>query len=184
MEHSDKDLIEAIKAGDTNKMGILYEKYNQELYAYFYRMTGDRSKCEDLVHNVFFRMIKYANNFKGEGKFVYWMFSIARNIWIDDFRKKNPLRNVKTLDQIDQHLNMGSDDISANIEMKERKTILKYALDQIGPEKKEAIVLSRFHEMKYKDIATLTNCTENTIKSRVKRGIVELQQIVQQLEAN
>ncbi len=184
MEHSDKELIAAIKAGDTSKMGILYEKYNQDLYAYFFRMTNDRSKSEDLVHNVFFRMIKYAHNFKGDGKFVYWMFSIARNIWIDDYRKANPLRNVKTLDQIDHQLNIGANNVADSLEYKERKTILKYALDQIGPEKKEAIVLSRFHEMKYKDIAILSNCTENTIKSRIKRGIVELQQIVQQLEAN
>ena len=184
MELSDKDLIEQVKTGQIQKMGVLYERYHRDLFAYFFRMTHDSNKAEDLVHNVFFRMIKYCHNFKGDGKFTYWMFSIARNIWIDDHRKRNPLRQSKTLDQIDQQLNLGTDIVNQEIESNERKTILRYALEKLSPEKKEAIVLSRFHDMKYKDIAMMSNCTENTIKSRVKRGIQELQEIIQQIEAN
>ena len=164
-------------------MAILYEKYNGELFSYFYRMTKNKSQSEDLVQNTFFRIIKYAHNFKGKGKFVYWMYSVARNIWIDAYRKKNPLRHKQSLADIDQRFIESNDGPSTEYELKEKKDILNYALDQLTPEKKEAIILSRYHDMKYKDIAGLTGCTENTVKSRVKRGISELQEIVRNYQS-
>ncbi len=179
LETSDQILIEQVTAGDKSKMGVLYERHSQDLFKYFVRLTRDRGKSEDLVQNVFLRMLKYSHNFKGEGKFTYWMFSIARNTWIDEHRKSNPLKKMKELDNVDQKYMEDPVDLQQEVEHRERKEILQYALDQLAPEKKEAIVLSRFHDMKYQDIAKIANCTESTVKSRIRRGIAEMQVIVQ-----
>lgn len=165
-------------AGDKSKMGVLYERHSRDLYSYFMRLTRNREKSEDLVQNVFLRMLKYSHNFKGEGKFVYWMFSIARNAWIDDHRRANPLKKMKEIENIDQKYIQDPESLEQGVELKERKEILQYALSRLAPEKKEAIVLSRYHDMKYQDIAKIANCTESTVKSRIRRGIAELQEIV------
>ena len=64
----------------------------------------------------------------------------------------------------------------------ERKQLLQKAMAQLSPLQKEAIILSKFQGMKYQDIAEMLNCTENTIKSRVHRGLIELKAIMQKLE--
>lgn len=163
-------------------MGILYERYHKDLHAYFYRLTRDRGRSEDLAQNVFLRMLKYSHNFKGTGKFKFWMFSIARNAWIDNYRKSNPLRKADEITANDSEFMSDSMDPAQRYERNEKHQMLHLALTLLSPEKREAIVLSRFHDMKYQDIATLSQCTENTIKSRIHRGLVELKKIIHQLE--
>lgn len=167
-----------IQRGDTAKMGVLYERHKQDLFAYFYRLTCNRSKSEDLVQNTFMRMLTYCHRFRGDGQFKYWMFSIARNIWIDSYRKFNPLYKGRELTEVDRKYLVDQEDPQVTYERQERIDILQKALNGLSPEKREAIVLSRFHAMKYHEIALLANCTENTVKSRVRRGIEELKEIV------
>ncbi len=93
-------MIQAI-AGDLDKFGILYERYKIPLYSYFYKLTGGRDQsCEDLVHTVFYRVLKYKNQFKGEGSFAGWLFVIAHNVGIDYHRneKREVFRHVEVKD--------------------------------------------------------------------------------------
>ena len=170
-----------VKAGEVQRLGLLYERYNRELFGYFYHLTGDGSTSEDMVQNVFYRILRYKHTYRGEGDFVYWLYSIARNVWADSFRKKNPLKETQELASIEQR-----SDIEKNphqsLETSERVSLLQRALEHLTPEKREAIVLSRFQGLKYKEIAKLTDSTENTIKSRINRGLIELKEIMNQWE--
>src|SRR5688500_13069372 len=76
-----------VKAGDLDKMGLLFERYNRPLFAFFYHMTHKRDMSEDLVQNVFYRMLKYKHTFTGEGEFRTWMYHLARNILNDSARQ-------------------------------------------------------------------------------------------------
>ena len=60
----------------------------------------------------------------------------------------------------------------------DQKEKLRHALDQISAEKKDAIILSRYHGLDYKTIAEMSDCTENAIKPRVMRGLMEIKEIV------
>ncbi len=170
-----------VQAGDLSKMGLLYERYNRDLFAYFFRCCGDQNKSEDLVHSVFVRIIKYAHNFEGHGQFNYWLFATARNVWFDEHRKKEPVKKSDSWDQNihDTETVHSPEDV---MQKKERKHLLKKAMMMLSPEKREAIELSRFQGLKYKEIASIANCTENAIKSRVQRGIIELKEIIEKLE--
>lgn len=169
--------MEKVQHGDVSKMGLLYERHHKDLFAYFYRCTQDQGKSEDLVQNLFIRMLKYSKTFAGKGEFVYWMYSSARNLWYDTNRKKDPLAKGKDLNSIAERSDMSLDS-HQHLEREERKSALWRALNQLVPEQKEAIVLSRFQELKYREIAVITNCSENTVKSRIKRGLVELKELM------
>ena len=174
---SDLELMRRVQAGELRCAGELYERYKQELLNYFYRCTQDYSRSEDLLQNVFIKIIRNKHQFKGDGQFNYWLFRIARNTWIDAYKKKDPLFRAKEIDTLDRDSSVS---LQANhlLTQEDQKKRLSRALDQIAPEKKDAIILSRYHGMDYKTIADLSDCSESAIKSRVMRGIAELKELV------
>ncbi|MEE9372193.1 MAG: RNA polymerase sigma factor [Saprospiraceae bacterium] len=144
----------------------------------FYRCTSDRTKSEDLIQNTFIRVINYKDKFKGEGEFSYWLYFIARNTWIDDYRKSDPMNSISGLESEDINSKIEESNEEENQEMDYKKQ-LEEALQKISFEKRDAIVLSRYHGLTYKIIAEMSDCSENTVKSRVKRGIVEIKNLLQ-----
>ncbi|GLR17395.1 RNA polymerase sigma factor [Portibacter lacus] len=178
---SDNELIQLVQAGDSGKVGVLYERHKKDLFYYFYRMTNDKLKSEDLVQNTFLKVLRFSHHFKKEQQFNYWLYSIGRNVFLDTVNKKDVLKNSATEDALYNHKDTESI-IDSAMEKEEKHEMLHIALNRLDPKKKEAIVLSRFQGLKYKDIATLTNSTETNIKSRIRRGIEDLKIIMNKLE--
>ncbi len=173
--------MKKVQAGDLSKMGLLYERYSRDLFGYFYRCTGDRTRSEDLVQNVFERIIKYSHTFAGHGEFSYWLFATARNVWFDQNRRKQRVTYQEEIDE-EAHPDYTTLAPDETLHRKERHELLQQALQELSPEKREAIVLSRYQGFKYKEIAKMADCSENAIKSRVQRGLIELRELVEKLE--
>jgi len=175
---SDNDLMLQVRNGDIDKLGLLFDKYHRVLYAFFVRMTNSKATSEDLVQEVFLRMLKYRYTFRGEGKFTNWMFHIARNAQIDFLKKQGKETPVD-----DEALETASEDMLPHeaIEHHQNHLLLQKALDQLSHEKREVLILSRFHDMKYNDIAALMQCQVGTVKARVHRALAELRSIYNEL---
>jgi len=178
--YSDNALMQQVKSGNPDKLGLLYERYNKILFGFFYRLTGNGGTSEDLVHNVFLRILKYRDKFRNEGKFSTWMFHIAHNIYADYYKKDKRMgyREEITEDNPGETLTIDED-----AEKDEQVTILKKALQRLSDEYREVLVLSRYHEMKYREIADVLNLTESAVKVRVFRAIKELKKIYSQMES-
>jgi RNA polymerase sigma-70 factor (ECF subfamily) len=167
-------------AGDIDRIAPLYEKYKKPLYAYFFRLTsGDGQASEDLVHAVFYRVIRYKSSFKGEGSFASWLFRIAHNAGIDHNRK------IK-------HFNSYKDDFRAThsafyeqdeLETAEQKVNLEKAMSRLKAEEKELLILGKIKCLKYKEIAEILNTTENNVKIRIFRAVKKLQDIYSKIES-
>ncbi|GEM_PF-2647087 len=91
---SDNQLMANVKAGDLDKLGVLFERYKKPLYRYFYLQTGNCTACEDLVQSVFMRIIKYRDRFRPIGEFRSWMFRIAHNLGVDYMRRRSRSRRI------------------------------------------------------------------------------------------
>ena len=168
----------AVRKGDVEQFGRLFDRYHQRLFEFFYRLTGDPTSSEDLVQDVFLRMLKYRRGFGPESEFRPWMYQIARRARIDRFNSRwgeavlpqDGVENVQSLpcrDRPDQLL-----------EQSEQAVFLQRALLQLPEDKREILVLARFQEMKYEQIAALLNLEVGTVKVRVHRAIVELREIL------
>lgn len=181
-ELTDNYLMELVQGGDFSKMGVLYERYHRRVFAYFYRCTSDQSKSEDLVHNVFMRLLKYRDSFKGEGQFVHWLFTIVRNTWFDLNRKKDVLKHADDLDGIRENVVAESNDEEADYK-NDRIKLMRRAMEELSSEKREAILLSRYEGLKYTEIASICECSVSAIKTRVQRGLIDLKRIMQELES-
>ena len=175
--------MEKVRNGDFRQMGVLFDRHHQGLFGFFYRMTNHAAQSEDMVQSVFYRLLKYRNTFRNEGKFVYWMYAVARNVFNDWCRKKDPMSHAQELSEVGSTFvdNMNKEE---HMQLAERKLLLKKALQKLIPEQREAIIMSRFQGFKYKEIAEIANVSENAIKARVRRGLLELQNIVKEAESN
>lgn len=169
--------MDKVQAGQIGQVGVLYERHKKNLFGYFFRCSQDRSLSEDMVQNVFIKVIRYKDQFKGQGEFSYWLYRIARNTWLDKVKKNDPIHRAI---EIDNDRFEGSYSVKAAHFMTQeiQKEKLNKALDMISPEKKDAIILSRYQGLDYKTIAVMSDCSENAIKSRVMRGILEIKEIV------
>jgi RNA polymerase sigma-70 factor (ECF subfamily) len=169
-----------VKAGETQKLGLLYERYKKRLFGFFYQMNKDASLSEDLVQNVFIKILKYKHTYTEESKFIVWLFQIARNASYDSFKKSKKYMH-RDIDTIMYSLNT-EDDVQQVMIKSENKIILKKALALLPPEKKEIIVLSKFKELKHKEVGEILGCTEGNARLKVHRAFHELKEIFLTLE--
>jgi RNA polymerase sigma factor (sigma-70 family) len=173
---TDNALMLRVKAGDLDKMGLLFERYHRPLFAFLYHMTGHASSSEDLVQNVFYRMLKYRHTFTGDGEFRTWMYHLARNVLNDSVRQNRRAPYHDDVTALAEKLGggMAADE---QLEKKQEEEMLRGALAKLSPEYREVLILSRFQELKYEEIARILNTTEGAIKVRVHRAMNELKNI-------
>ena len=169
-----------VKDGDLDKLGMLFERYRKTLFGFFYGMNKDAPLSEDLVQNVFFRILKYRYLFRGEGDFKTWMFHIARNVNRDQFRKMKWKGNDE-LAHWEDHLGH-NENRQTEFQQDEELQILWLAIDKLPEDKREIILLSKFHDKKYKEIGEILGCTEGAVKVKVFRALQELKEVYKNLE--
>lgn len=173
---SDNELMLAVKAGQADKLGVLFERYSKALFGFFYRMTSDKETSQDLVQNVFFRMLKYKHTFTADGKFITWMYHLARNVSADHFKKSKRFSFSRSLDLWESRI-AGDSNREDQLSKEQELELLQQALEQLSFEKREVLVLSRYQELKYQEIAQILNCTEGNVKVKVHRAFNELREI-------
>jgi RNA polymerase sigma-70 factor (ECF subfamily) len=162
-----------VKAGDVDRMGLLFERYHRQLFGFLYHMLGRADASEDLVQNVFYRMLKYRHTFTGDGEFRTWMYHLARNVLADYVKKNRHDAHHTDVTEMADYLGGGST-ADAGLEQAQDVALLHQALAKLSPENREILVLSRFQEMKYAQIAQVLNTTEGAVKVRVHRAMNEL----------
>lgn len=169
-----------VKAGETHKLGLLYERYKKRLFGFFYQMHKDGSLSEDLVQEVFIKILKYKHTYTEDSKFVVWLFQIARNASYDSFKKSKKYIH-KDIETAGYGISSGDDVQESMISIENSKT-LKVALNMLSPEKKELIVLSKFKELKYREVGEIVGCTEGNARLKVHRALNDLKGIFLTLE--
>lgn len=175
---TDNLLMEDVRDGKVEKLAILFERHHVALFNYFLRLTGNRPVSEDLVQEVFTRILKYRTTYRGEDKYSVWMYKIARNAHIDFLR-----RQKETVPLEDQFEEAQSADLipEERVERQQEAALISRALKRLSPRKQEVILLSRFQNLKYREIAELMECPVGTVKGMVHRAVQELGDIYKQL---
>src|SRR5215470_19657515 len=181
MAETDENLMLAVRGGDVSKLGLLFDRHHRVLFDFFARMTGSRALAEDLVQDVFFRILKYRATFREDSRFKAWMFHIARNARVDYYRKHHPETVLPEDDTAGFQSSMPAP--GRALEHEEQITLLECAMFKLPAEKREVLVLSRYQEMKYEQIAEVMGCEVGAIKVRVHRALKELREIFLKLSS-
>ena len=181
---TDNALMTKVKNGNLDALGLLFRRYQKPILGFFYRMNSDLTQSEDLVQMVFERVLRYREQFRAEGEFRTWLFHIARNVQHDAFRKQQKQPVQASLSGYEQWAERLGTDKAADddLEKVQNLALLDEALQRLSPDKREILILSRFEELKYSQIADILNITENNVKIKVFRALQDLKRIYQHLE--
>lgn len=179
-ESIDNQLMFRVKEGNLDQMALLFDRHHRSLYGFFYHHTGLKSESEDLVQTVFMNMIRSRATFTGSHKFETWMYTIARNALKDHYRKNKRLSGFVDADEVAYQLK-DSTEADDKIHRREEEKLLKQALELLTETDRELIILSRYQEMKYHEIAVLMNLSEGAIKVRIHRAVKQLKENYLQL---
>ena len=172
----DEDLMLQVREGTGEMLGELFDRYQTPLFNFYAKMTGDRAMSEDLVQEVFLRILKYRQSYRPGTQFRSWLYQIARNARTDFYKKHRPEPAEAAKADVAPAAQEGA-------QQSQHEELLHRALMQLPEEKREILLLSRFQELKYEEIARLLGCETGAVKVRVHRALQELRQIFQALEA-
>jgi RNA polymerase sigma-70 factor (ECF subfamily) len=162
-----------VRGGGTAALATLFERHHARLYRYCLRMTGNRAAAEDLVQDVFMKMLKYKATFKDDSEFVPWMFGIGRNACLAHFRKTaNDHLTDANVEEAGQ-----SDEVSETSQHDGQDELVRRALQRLPADRREVLLLSRYEYKTYDEIAKLLECSVGAVKVRVHRAMKQLRVI-------
>jgi RNA polymerase sigma-70 factor (ECF subfamily) len=163
-------------------MNDIYRNRHRSLFRFFFRLTGRQATSEDLVHEVFLRMIRYRHTYREAvnlGGFESWMYRIARNALTDLSRKAR-----HEVAPGESELEMIESDRPTPFETTAKRqdlALLHRALRALPADKRELIVMTRFQDLSYEQIGSILGCGAGTVKTRVFRAMKELSSIYLEL---
>ena len=162
-----------VKTGQIEMLGLLYERYKKWLYNFFQQMYHNSEISEDLVQNVFMRVLKYKHTYTEDSKFVTWLFQIARNESHDYFNKHLKNKQQVDIDALNYRLS-DQTNVEERLEKDEKHQLLKEAIEKLPFEKKEILTLSKLKQLKYKDIGEVLGCSEANARIKAHRALQDL----------
>lgn len=168
---SDADLMARVRDGETERLAELFERHHRRLYNFFLRLVRSGAVAEDLVQEVFVRILRYRRTFRPGAEFAPWLFALARNAAADHWRRSP--REIP----VEPGAPEPAADLPhplAGLERRERHGRLAAALARLDPDKRELLLLARSGEMRYERIGELLGVSEGAVKVRVHRAMKEL----------
>jgi RNA polymerase sigma-70 factor, ECF subfamily len=181
MARSDVQLMLDVKAGDEQSFALLLQRYRSPLVNFLYRMVRNREQAEDLAQEVFIRVYRARADYVPSAKFTTWLFRIATNLALNSLRDTRHQRmeisldapvtadaeggDERALDVADKH-----PDIEQHLVEESRKTMIKHAIDKLPEKQRAAVLLHKYQELDYGEIAKILSCSESALKSLLFRA--------------
>jgi RNA polymerase sigma-70 factor (ECF subfamily) len=181
MARSDVQLMLDVKAGDEHSFELLLQRYRTPLVNFLYRMVRVREEAEDLAQEVFVRVYRARQDYVPSAKFTTWLFRIATNLALNSVRDNRYQRMEVSLDApVTVDAEDGDEkplDIAEknpNIEQhlieEARKKMIRHAIDKLPEKQRAAVLLHKYQELDYGDIAKILECSESALKSLLFRA--------------
>jgi RNA polymerase sigma-70 factor (ECF subfamily) len=167
----DEQVMQEVRAGNVGKLAVLFDRHHRPLFRYFMHLAPDRAAAEDLVQEVFFRILKYRHTYGPGTSFRAWMYQIGRNAWIDHSGK---IKGEVAMPEYAADFSSAEALPDRQAQNRQEAALLHRALAALPREKREVLVMSRFLDLKYEEIASVLKCEVGTVKVRVYRALREL----------
>ena len=188
---SDETLMLRYQQGDRAAFSFLVRRHQTALYNFALRQVRVPQVAEDVVQEAFVRVVSKADEFKHEARFTTWVYTITRNLCIDQLRKR-ALRKHPSLDETRGEEGEGptlgeqTADPRASVEREATGTELKeriaLAVDKLPDEQREVFLMREIANLPFKEIAEITGVPENTVKSRMRYALERLQEALAEYE--
>ena len=181
-ELSDEILIKKFQEGDVGAYNQLVFRFKDRLLNFIYRFVNDLDLAEDLVQDTLLKLYTHKDSYREIAKFSTWLYTIAANLARTELRKKKRRKtfSVTELSREDREFIIVSSDVdpSEDLSSQNFERNIQLALAELPDDFKTIIILRDIQELSYDEISKIVEVPLGTVKSRINRGRVKLQQLL------
>ena len=185
----DAELMLRVKEGDTASFDALLEKHRLPVIHFLYRMVQNQPVAEELAQEVFLRVYRSRGTYEPTAKFTTWLFRIATHLALNALRDGKNERTQERLDEYTDDVPVrqvpdGKPSVEQAMVYQTRLAEVRAAIATLPEKQKAAVLMHKYEEMEYSQIAKVLNCSESAVKSLLFRAYetlrVELAPLVAQ----
>src|SRR5580698_521837 len=172
MARTDVQLMLDVKAGDEASFDFLLQRYRSPLVNFLNRMVRDQATAEDLAQEVFLRVYRARKQYTPSAKFTTWLFRIATNLALNSVRDNRHQKMevpidapVDGEDSAPRELPAPQMRIDEFMVERDRAKIIRRAINSLPEKQRAAVLLHKYEEMDYYEIAGILDCSEGALKS-------------------
>ncbi len=180
MTRTDVQLMLDVKAGDEASFELLLQKYRSPLVNFLYRMVRDKGNAEDLAQEVFLRVYRARKKYEASAKFTTWMFRIATNLALNSIRDGRYHQLEISIDgpteEDEPAFQLPAREAGAEQQLIERARakLIHRAVMELPEKQRAAVLLHKYQDLDYSEIAHVLECSESALKSVLFRAYEEL----------
>ena len=185
-DESDEALMLRYQKGEIRAFETLLTRHRRPVYSFLLRYVGIAAVAEELLQEVFLRVVKNVETYQRQAKFTTWLYTIARNLCVDQSRRQKHRKAAS----LDEHFDGEDGDGGSLLDVvadrgagTDRKAIsgelrgkLESAIAGLSEDQREVFLLRELHDMPFKEIAEVVGCPENTVKSRMRYALEKLKE--------
>lgn len=175
-QRSDHTLMLAVRDGELDALGELFERHHGRLFGYLAKLTGDRSAAEDITQIVFQRMLKYRHTYRDDGSFTAWMYHLARRCAADHGRKAQAAPQATDPATLHDHADEAPH-AGLRAAARDDHALLHAALARLDRDDREVLLLARFQELSFAEISGILECSVGAAKVRAHRALRQLRDL-------
>lgn len=173
---SDEELATKIKYGDENALDILIRRYHSPIHSYIIRMGLEYHLANDIVQEVFIKLIRGLENYDTNRPFRPWLYTIASNTYKDYFKKAYVQKDIPSFEVEDNKED--ADNPEDIFMLHEKREHVAAALQCLSEIQREAIVLRYYQDLKLDEISSVLNIPLGTVKSRLSNALHHLKKLL------
>jgi RNA polymerase sigma-70 factor (ECF subfamily) len=179
------ELVRRCRAGDGAAWEEIVSAYTRRIYNLAYRFTSRPDAAEDLTQEVFIRVYRSLEQYDSkQGDLQNWLMRLARNLIIDDYRRRQRAPQDTLADDLEDHtyhLRSSGNSVQKEMERRELGAQVQAAIDKLSADLRTCVILRDIEELSYQEIVDLLQIPEGTVKSRINRGRIELAKILRRM---
>lgn len=179
------ELVRRCRAGDGAAWEEIVQTYSRRVYNLAYRFTSRADTAEDLTQDVFVRVYRSLEQYNPkQGDLQNWLMRLARNLIIDDYRKRQRAPQDEIADDLEDHkyhLRSAGNSVQREMERHELGAQVQAGIDKLSADLRTCVILRDIEELSYQEIVDLLKIPEGTVKSRINRGRIELAKILRRM---
>lgn len=176
----DAELMLRVKAGDEGSFANLLSRHRDPVVNFLYRMVQNTAIAEELAQDVFLRVYRARASYEPSAKFTTWLYRIATNVALNHIRDGRMARQLAAIDDPESEVGRELRASEANIEEQLVAQSLGWEVRQavmaLPGKQRAAVLLHKYHDLDYKQIATTLGCSESAVKSLLFRAYETLRE--------
>lgn len=174
---SDEALMDEVRAGGLDAFQALYERHHHAVFTFLLRSFGDRRTAEDLLQETFLRVFAHREAYHPTAAFKTWLFTIARNLVVNQFRKRGGSPEPDSDEALELLPEPGASPLQ-HAEAQELGERLQAAMVRLPPSQREVLLLSRFAGLSREEVAQTTGASAVAVRVTLHRALRRLRDLL------